>query len=113
MCDYPALQGSLAKLKAEDPEVAERFELYLAGIELANGFSELTDSCEQRQRFNNELKYMVEDGRRSTGMPERFLHALDHLDRAAGIAFGLDRLLMLIIGRRSLDKIVTFSSSEL
>jgi len=113
LCDYPALQGSLAKLKDENTDVAERFELYLAGIELANGFSELTDGREQQQRFNDELRYMHENGRKSTSMPERFLRALDGLDRAAGIAFGLDRLLMLIMGRRTLCEVVTFAPSEL
>jgi len=113
LCDYPALQGSLAKLKGENPEVAERFELYLAGIELANGFSELTDGSEQRQRFDDELRHIHENGGKTTGMPECFLRALDDLDRAAGIAFGLDRLLMLIMGRRTLGEVVTFTPSEL
>jgi elongation factor P--(R)-beta-lysine ligase len=109
--DYPVEQASLAKLKENNPAVAERFELYLAGIEIANGFSELTDSCEQRQRFTDELRQM--DGRMSTGMPERFLRALDGLDRAAGIAFGLDRLLMLILRKKTLSEAVSFAPSDL
>jgi elongation factor P--(R)-beta-lysine ligase len=112
LCDYPAPLGSLAKLKSDNPEVAERFELYLAGIELANGFSELTDGCEQRQRFNDELKYIHENGGKG-GIPEHFLHALDNLDRAAGIAFGLDRLLMLMLGKNTLAEAVTFAPSDL
>lgn len=111
MYDYPVEQASLAKLKGDNSEVAERFELYLAGIELANGFSELTDSREQRQRFSEELRHM--DCRRSTGMPERFLSALDGLDQAAGIAFGLDRLLMLILGKKTLSEVVPFAPSDL
>ena len=112
LVDYPAPLGSLAKLKGDNPEVAERFELYLAGIELANGFSELTDGREQRQRFHDELKYIYENGGKG-GMPEHFLHALDSLDRAAGVAFGLDRLLMLMLGKKSLDDAVTFAPSDL
>ncbi len=112
LCDYPAPLGSLAKLKSNNPEVAERFELYLAGIELANGFSELTDSREQRQRFNDELKYIQENGGKG-GMPEHFLQALDNLDRAAGIALGLDRLLMLLLGKNNLSEAVTFAPSDL
>lgn len=111
LCDYPLEQASLAKLKDDDPAVAERFELYLAGIELANGFSELTDSREQRRRLADELKHM--DGRENAGMPELFLHALDGLDRAAGIAFGLDRLLMLILGKKTLSEVVSFAPSDL
>ena len=109
--DYPVEQASLAKLKDNNPAVAERFELYLAGIELANGFSELTDSCKQRQRFTDELRHM--DGGMSTSMPERFLRALDGLDQAAGIAFGLDRLLMLILGKKTLSEVVSFAPSDL
>ena len=109
--DYPAEQASLAKLKDNNPAVAERVELYLAGVELANGFSELTDSHEQRQRLIDELKCM--EDRESTGMPERFLHALDDLNRAAGMAFGLDRLLMLILGKNNLSEAVSFAPADL
>lgn len=111
MYDYPVEHASLAKMKVGNPDVAERFELYLAGIELANGFSELTDGREQRQRLTDELKHM--DNRRSTGMPERFLSALDGLDQATGIAFGLDRLLMLILGKKTLSEVVPFALSDL
>ena len=111
--DYPASQGSLAKLKGDNSEIAERFELYLAGIELANGFSELTDGREQRQRFNEELRHIHKDGRKAAAMPEHFLRALCDLDRAAGIAFGLDRLLMLLLGKKTLCEVVTFCPSDL
>jgi elongation factor P--(R)-beta-lysine ligase len=109
--DYPLEQASLARMKED--EVAERFELYVNGVELANGFSELTDSCEQRQRFLHEFKYMERIGRNKTDMPERFLGVLDGLDRAAGISFGLDRLLMLILGKKTLAEVVTFAPSDL
>jgi elongation factor P--(R)-beta-lysine ligase len=107
--DYPIEQASLAKTKDSNPRVVERFELYLTGIELANGFSELTDSHEQRQRLTAELQEMDE----GPGMPELFLHSLDRLDHAAGIALGLDRLFMLILGKKSLGEVVAFAPSDL
>ncbi len=108
--DYPAQLGSLARLKADYPEVAERFELYIQGIEVANGFSELTDVMEQRQRFSHEIA-QNEDG--SGGMPEKFLADLEQLSPACGIALGLDRLLMLLCGAGSIDEVVAFTSEEL
>ncbi len=111
--DYPVALASLAKAKEGNPEVAERFELYIQGIELANGFSELTDSNEQRKRFGDELRYIEESGLHPFGMPERFLSALDRLDSCAGIAFGLDRLFMLILGKSTIEDAVTFSPSDL
>ena len=107
--DYPAVCASLARLKEDDPNLAERFEFYINGIELANGFSELTDATEQRRRFEEELDRIEQrDGARPT-MPEKFLEDLARLDRAAGIAFGLDRLLMLLMSADSIDDVVTFS----
>jgi len=111
--DYPFSLASLAKVKVENPEFAERFELYLRGIELANGFSELTDGKEQRERFEDELRYIEKNGGHPTGMPERFLQALDNLNSCAGIAFGLDRLFMLILGKSTLEEAVAFAPSDL
>ncbi len=107
--DYPVELGSLARSKAGNPQLAERFELYINGIELANGFSELTDSQEQRQRFEQELSLMDEERRQRSRMPERFLDDLAHLDRAAGIALGVDRLLMLLMGKESVGEVVSFA----
>jgi lysyl-tRNA synthetase class 2 len=112
LCDYPGEQASLAKLRDDDPAVAERFELYISGIELANGFSELTDAREQRRRFHDEIDCIGKDNRESTGMPEQFLAALESLDKAAGVAFGLDRLFMLMLGKKSLGESVTFAPSD-
>jgi lysyl-tRNA synthetase class 2 len=107
--DYPVELGSLAKRKDGSPQLAERFELYINGIELANGFSELTDSHEQRRRFEQELSMMDEERRQQSRMPERFLEELAGLDRAAGIALGVDRLLMLLIGKESVGEVVSFA----
>lgn len=112
LCDYPAECASLALLKEHDTAVAERFELYINGIELANGFSELTDSAEQRQRFAGELKVIQQQRSRTLRMPDKFIADLDQIDRAAGIAFGLDRLLMLLLSTETIDDVVSFSSSD-
>jgi lysyl-tRNA synthetase class 2 len=112
LLDYPADMASLARRKADEPARAERFELYLNGIELANGFSELTDAGEQRQRFRHELDLIERSGRRSAGMPERFLDDLDRLSSAAGIALGLDRLLMLLMGRHEIGEVVSFAPED-
>ena len=110
--DYPVELGSLARRKEGSPQLAERFELYINGIELANGFSELTDSQEQRQRFERELEFMDEERRQRSRMPERFLEELAHLDRAAGIALGADRLLMLLMGKLSVGEVVSFAPTD-
>jgi len=111
--DYPVALGSLARRKNGFPHLVERFELYINGIELANGFSELTDVDEQRQRFTEELRLMEKGGRQAMPMPERFLEDLAHLDQAAGIALGVDRLLMLLMGKRCIGEVVSFAPDDL
>jgi lysyl-tRNA synthetase class 2 len=110
--DYPVQLASLARRKPDDPAKAERFELYLQGVELANGFSELTDIDEQRQRFLGELEKIEGSGRRSTGLPERFLDDLSRLTAAAGIAMGIDRLFMLLLGRQDIVDVVPFAPDD-
>ncbi len=112
LCDYPAECASLALLNTDDPAVAERFELYIDGVELANGFSELTDSGEQRQRFRGELELIKKRGGRRQPMPEQFLADLERVDRAAGIALGLDRLLMLLQSAETIEAVVSFSPDD-
>ncbi len=111
--DYPVELGSLARSKEGNPQLAERFELYINGVELANGFSELTDTHEQRLRFQRELELMSEERRQRSRMPERFLEDLARIDRAAGIALGVDRLLMLLMGKESIGEVVSFSPADL
>ena len=110
--DYPVELASLAKCSDKNPDVAERFELYIDGVELANGFSELTDKEEQRARFIKEIAVMEKYGRRSVEIPERFLDDLHKLDNVAGIALGLDRLFMLLMGFDSLAEVVTFHPGD-
>ena len=110
--DYPASLAALARLKPGCPSIAERFEIYVGGIELANGFSELNDAHEQRKRFEKELKQRVLLGKRVSPMPERFLTALKNMPEAAGVALGLDRLVMIFSGASSIDEVVAFVPEE-
>ncbi len=110
--DYPVALASLARPKPEFPELAERFELYIGGIELANGFSELTDPVTQRHRFSEELSKAEKKGE-TWLMPEKFLCALERLPDCAGIALGLDRLFMLLMGRDSIAEVLPFSDVDL
>lgn len=112
LCDYPVQCGSLARRKKEEPAVVERFELYVNGLELANGFSELTDMEEQRFRFEKEISVIKSISGRDVQMPERFLEDLVLIDSAAGIALGVDRLLMLIMSRDCIDDVVSFSPGD-
>ncbi|MBM9605125.1 EF-P lysine aminoacylase EpmA [Desulfopila inferna] len=111
--EYPACMASLAQKKKGNAEVAERFELYAAGIELANGYSELTDSSEQRLRFAAEIEAINKKSGRRTIMPEKFLADLNNLETCAGIAFGVDRLFMLLLGKDEIDDAVSFSPRDL
>lgn len=110
--DYPVELGSLARRRWDNPAVVERFELYIQGIELANGFSELTDVEEQRNRFIDEIATIKENTGREAAMPERFLADLGQLDTAAGIAMGLDRLFMIATNRQHITEVVTFAPED-
>ena len=111
--DYPAECAALARLNPDRPSRAERFELYIGGIELCNGFSELTDPSEQRRRFENELETRQMAGRPATPMPERFLKDLEQMPPATGNALGLDRLVMLFADTQSVDDVTAFTPEEL
>jgi lysyl-tRNA synthetase class 2 len=111
--DYPAERGSLARLKENDPSVAERFELYIGGLELANGFSELIDTEEQRRRFNEENETRRLLAKPIYPMPEKFLRELKDMPPSAGIALGVDRLVMIFLNAPSIDEVVAFTPEEL
>jgi lysyl-tRNA synthetase class 2 len=113
LMDYPAACGSLARTKPGDASLVERFELYIAGLELCNGFSELIDGVEQRRRFEEERTLRKSAGRSVYPMPERFLEALACMPPATGNAMGLDRLAMLITNSSRIDEVVTFIPEEL
>ena len=111
--DYPAEHGSLARLKPEDPCLAERFELYIGALELCNGFSELNDASEQRRRFAAEQARMQARGAPVHRLPEKFLAALAHMPACAGNALGIDRLVMLFTDAAAIDEVVAFAPEEL
>lgn len=109
LIEYPSELAALARCHPERPQVAERFELYIAGIELANAFSELTDPKEQRRRFEADENERRAAGKSPYPVPEKFLTELAAMPEAAGIALGLDRLVMLITDATSIDEVVSFS----
>jgi lysyl-tRNA synthetase class 2 len=111
--DYPVQRSALARLREDDPTVAERIELYIGGLELANGFTELTDAEEQRSRFEREEAYRRSRGKRPYALPERFLAELPNMSPSAGIALGVDRLVMLLVDAKSIDEVIAFTPEEL
>ena len=110
--DYPIELGSLARRSQKNPEVAERFELYIAGVEIANGFSELVDPQEQRDRFVREIDNLQLQGR-GGALPEKFLAELSLVGETAGIALGFDRLCMLLLGNPDIAAATPFIFEDL
>ena len=107
--DYPASQAALAHVRPGDPPVAERFEVYLGGLELANGFFELRDPVEQRRRFRQENQRRETAGLAPLPLDEAFLAALEAgLPPTAGVALGVDRLLMWLLGAERIDAVLAF-----
>jgi lysyl-tRNA synthetase class 2 len=111
--EYPAELGALAQANAENPAVAERFELYAAGLELANAFSELTDAAEQRRRFEKALRDRHLGNCPAYPLPERFLADLSRMPPSAGIALGIDRLAMILTDQATIDAVVAFTPESL
>ena len=108
LTEYPAQLAALARTKAGDPSVAERCELYIGGLELANGFSELIDPLEQRARFVADETTRRNAGKPAYPIPEEFLADLKQMPETAGIAFGIDRLVMLLTDAATIDAVVAF-----
>jgi len=113
LVDYPAEKASLARLKPGDRAVAERFELYIGGLELCNGFSELNDATEQRRRFEAEQDLMRAAGKPVYSLPEKFLAGLTAMPLCAGNALGIDRLVMLFCNAAAIDEVVAFTPERL
>jgi lysyl-tRNA synthetase class 2 len=105
LCEYPRCEAALARASAHDPRVAERFEIYACGVELANGFGELTDPKEQRARFTHEMDEKERVYGERYPLDEDFLAALDRMPEASGVALGFDRLVMLAVGARKIDDV--------
>ena len=107
--DYPASQSSLAKINRDDPRVADRFELYFKGTELANGFHELQDAAEQRKRFEHDNRFRRTFRFEEKPLDERFLASLEAgLPDCAGVAMGIDRILMLKHGYTHIEQVLAF-----
>ncbi len=111
--DYPASKGALARLKPDNRLIAERFELYISGLELCNAFTELTDPDEQRMRFESEQNYRNLSGKPVYPSPEKFLESLKFMSDASGNALGIDRLVMLFADTKKIDDVVAFTPEEL
>ena len=103
---YPRVEAALARACADDSRVAERFELYVCGVELANGFGELTDAQEQRRRFEAEMNEKQRLYGERYPLDEEFLAVLAHMPEASGVALGFDRLVMLATGARRIDDVM-------
>ncbi|GAB2501844.1 EF-P lysine aminoacylase EpmA [Pseudoxanthomonas sangjuensis] len=106
--DYPASQSALARVREGDPPVAERFELYLGPLELANGYHELNDATEQRRRFERDQSVRHERGAVVPPLDERLLEALPALPDCAGVALGVDRLLMALLDTQRIADVLAF-----
>ncbi len=111
--DYPAIQSPLARPKASDPRLADRFELYACGIELANGCAELTDAAEQRKRLEEQMLEKERVYGERYPIDEDFLTALSMMPDACGVALGFDRLVMLAAGATHIDDVFWTPSSAI
>jgi elongation factor P--(R)-beta-lysine ligase len=111
--DYPVSMAALARAKPDDRRYAERFELYVAGVELGNAFGELTDPVEQRRRLELEREERRAAGRTLYDLDEDFLDALDGVPPSAGIAVGVDRLVMLLTDQPSIRDVLWFPADQL
>jgi lysyl-tRNA synthetase class 2 len=106
--DFPASQAALARISVDDPRVAERFELYLGRVEVANGYHELADADEQRRRFEHDLAVRAARGSALPALDERLLAALPQLPDCAGVALGVERLQQWLSGAQSIDEVIGF-----
>jgi lysyl-tRNA synthetase class 2 len=111
--DWPRPLCALARQKPGDPRVVERFEIYAAGLELCNAFGELTDAAEQRRRLESDLAERRRRGLPEYPIDEKFLEALGAMPPAAGIALGVDRLAMLLLGAGHIREVLAFADDEL
>lgn len=112
LLDYPAWAASLARLKPGNPLVAERAEVFIGGLELANAYSELTDVKEQEKRFREAIEKIQRERKQRMPLPEKFLEALPQLPECGGVALGVDRLVMLFCNAASIDDVMTFTVDD-
>jgi elongation factor P--(R)-beta-lysine ligase len=110
--DYPLECASLARVQPGNPQVAERAEVFIGGLEIANGYSELNNTEEQKKRFQWEMEQMQKAGKPAV-WPQKFLEAVGHLPECGGIALGVDRLVMLLTDAESIDDVMAFPADLL
>ncbi|OGH85860.1 MAG: EF-P lysine aminoacylase GenX [Candidatus Magasanikbacteria bacterium RIFOXYC12_FULL_33_11] len=111
--NYPAQMASLSRLSETNPNYAERFEVYIDGMELANAFSELTDSAEQFKRLQEEQKERAKQGKKVYDIDMDFIEAVGQMPKSAGIALGVDRLVQVFTSCQNIDNVLTLPSSKL
>jgi lysyl-tRNA synthetase class 2 len=109
LTDFPAAQASLARLKPGDASVAERAEVFIGGLELANAYSELTDAKEQERRFREAIEQIQRERQQPVPMPQSFIESLARLPPCGGVALGIDRLVMLFCDAQSIDDVMAFT----
>ncbi len=109
LIDYPAAMASLARLKPDEPGVAERAEVFIGGLELANVYSELRDAQEQENRFHEAIEQIHKEHGQQRAMPRQFLEAIACLPQCGGAALGMDRLVMLLCNADSIDEVLAFT----
>ena len=111
--DFPAPMAAMAKTRDGESKVEERFELYVGGLELANGFSELNDGVEQKARLEKEIKARKEMGKEIFPLPKKFLQAVGYMPDGAGVALGIDRFVMILADKQDIKEVVAFAPEEL
>jgi len=111
--DYPASQRAFSKLKAQESSIAERFELYIHGMEICNAFSEIIDPAEQQKKFEEEMNQRKKLRKDVYPMPDKFIEAFKNMPEASGNALGIDRLVMLFADTTVVDDVVAFTPEEL
>jgi len=107
---YPAAMASLARLKSDEAGVAERAEVFIGGLELANVYSELRDAGEQEKRFHEAIEQIYQEHGQKRAIPQKFLEAVAHLPECGGAALGMDRLVMLLCDADSIDEVMAFTA---
>jgi lysyl-tRNA synthetase class 2 len=107
--DYPEPMASLARLNPDNSKVAERAEVFIGGLEIANAYSELVDPVEQEERFRKEVEQIEKGQRCKASMPQKFLKAMKGMPECGGIALGVDRLAMLLCDASSIDEVMPFT----
>jgi lysyl-tRNA synthetase class 2 len=110
LIDYPAAMASLARLKPDNPTVAERAEVFIGGLELANAYSELIDVKEQEKRFREAIEQIQRERQQQMPVPDKFLESVTRLPQCGGVALGIDRLVMLFCDADSIDDVMTFTA---